>query len=31
MKDINAYYRKHGTLDGCTLASEEVIRKIKAT
>mgnify|MGYP002534532853 CR=1 FL=1 len=30
MKDINAYYRKHGTLDGCTLASEEVIRKIKA-
>lgn len=30
MKDINAYYRKHGTLDGCTLASEEAIRKIKA-
>lgn len=25
----NDYYRKHGTLDGCTLASEEVIRKIK--
>ncbi|WP_300756161.1 hypothetical protein [uncultured Oscillibacter sp.] len=30
MKAINAYYRKHGTLDGCPLLSAEETEKIKA-
>ena len=30
MKAINAYYRKHGTLDGCPLLSAEEVEKIKA-
>lgn len=30
MKSINAYYRKHGTLDGCPLLSAEETEKIKA-
>ena len=29
MKDINAYYRKNKTLDGCDLLSEEELAKIK--
>ena len=30
MKAINAYYRKHGTLDGCPLLSAEEVERIKA-
>lgn len=30
MKSVNAYYRKHGTLDGCPLLSAEEAEKIKA-
>lgn len=30
MKAVNAYYRKHKTLDGCTAAPQEVIDSIKA-
>ena len=30
MKSINAYYRKHGTLDGCPLLSADEAEKIKA-
>lgn len=30
MKSVNAYYRKHGTLDGCPLLSAEEIEKAKA-
>ncbi len=30
MKAVNAYYRKHGTLDGCPLLSAEGAEKIKA-
>ena len=29
MKAINAYYRKHKTLDGCTLVSEKTLAVIK--
>ncbi len=29
MKSINAYYRKHGSLDGCPLLSAEETEKIK--
>ena len=29
MKAVNAYYRKHKTLDGCTLLSAEQIEKLK--
>lgn len=29
MKDINAYYRKHKTLDGCTILPTEELEKIK--
>lgn len=29
MKDVNAYYRKNNTLDGCDLLSEEELAKIK--
>lgn len=31
MKAVNAYYRKHKTLDGCTLMSPENIAKLKAS
>ena len=31
MKAVNAYYRKHKTLDGCTLMSPENIEKLKAS
>ena len=30
MKDINAYYRKNKTLDGCDLLSEDEIAKVKS-
>ena len=30
MKNVNAYYRKHGTLDGCTDLTPEQIEKLKA-
>ena len=30
MKSVNAYYRKHGALDGCPLLSAEEAEKIKA-
>ena len=30
MKDINAYYRKHKTLDGCTILAPEEMEKIKS-
>lgn len=30
MKAVNAYYRKHKTLDGCTDISEDQIHKLKA-
>lgn len=30
MKDANAYWRKHKTLDGCPVLSEETIEQIKA-
>lgn len=30
MKSINAYYRKHGALDGCPLLSAEGVERIKA-
>ena len=29
MKEVNAYYRKHKTLDGCELLNEQEIRKLK--
>ena len=31
MKAVNAYFRKHKTLDGCTLMSPENIEKLKAS
>lgn len=31
MKEINAYYRKHKTLDGCTVLSATEMEKIKAS
>lgn len=31
MKAVNAYYRKHGTLDGCALLSPVQIDKLKAS
>ena len=31
MKKVNAYYRKHKTLDGCPDLSEDTINKLKAT
>lgn len=31
MKEVNAYYRKHRTLDGCTQADPEEIQKLKAS
>ncbi len=30
MKEANAYYRKHGTLEGCALLSQEQISKVMA-
>lgn len=30
MKAVNAYYRAHGTLDGCTLVSETVQHQLKS-
>lgn len=30
MKAVNAYYRKHGTLDGCSQLSAEEVEKLKA-
>lgn len=30
MKDVNAYYRKHKTLDGCPHLTEEQIRRLNA-
>ena len=30
MKAVNAYYRKHGTLDGCPHLSPENIENLKA-
>ena len=30
MKAVNAYYRKHGTLDGCTLLPPELLAELKA-
>ena len=30
MKEVNAYYRKHGKLDGCALLSPDQIEKLKA-
>ena len=30
MKEVNVYYRKHGTLDGCALLSPDQIEKLKA-
>jgi len=29
MKGVNAYYRKHGTLEGCTLLKPEQIKKLQ--
>ena len=29
MKEVNVYYRKHGTLDGCALLSPDQIEKLK--
>lgn len=29
MKGVNAYYRKHGTLDGCTLLKPEQIKELQ--
>ena len=31
MKEVNAYYRKHGKLDGCALLSLDQIEKLKAS
>lgn len=31
MKDINAYFRKHGSLDGCPILSQDEIMKLKAS
>ena len=31
MKEVNAYYRKHKTLDGCTALSAAEIEKLKAS
>ena len=31
MKEVNAYYRKHGKLDGCALLSPDQIQKMKAS
>ncbi len=31
MKEVNAYYRKHGKLDGCVLLSPDQIEKLKAS
>ena len=31
MKEVNAYYRKHGKLDGCALLSPDQIEKLKAS
>lgn len=31
MKAVNAYYRKHGTLDGCPMLTPENIEKLKAS
>ena len=31
MKEVNAYYRKHGKLDGCALLSPDQIKKLKAS
>ena len=30
MKEVNAYYRKHGTLDGCALLSPDHIERLKS-
>ena len=30
MKAVNAYYRKHGTLEGCPQLSAEEVEKLKA-
>ena len=30
MKEVNIYYRKHGTLDGCALLSPDQIEKLKS-
>lgn len=30
MKAVNAYYRKNGTLDGCTLLPPDQIRKLQS-
>ena len=30
MKEVNAYYRKHGTLDGCALLSLDQIERLKS-
>ena len=30
MKEVNAYYRKHGTLDGCALLSTDQIERLKS-
>ena len=30
MKEVNAYYRKHGTLDGCALLSPDQIERLKS-
>ena len=31
MKEVNAYYRKHGKLDGCALLVPDQIEKLKAS
>ncbi len=31
MKEVNAYYRKHGKLDGCAVLSPDQIEKLKAS
>lgn len=31
MKGVNAYYRKHGTVEGCDLLSQDALEKIKAS
>lgn len=31
MKDVNAYYRKHGTLDDCPYIAEDIARKLSAS
>ena len=30
MKEVNAYYRKHGTLDGCALLAPDQIERLKS-